>query len=101
MKDVFLQYAQKGAMTLEELAQVLQVKPEYVRRNSMPGGFIPRIPGLRQVRFDPMKMIEVFCEAPAARQPAEAQLRPSSLKTEETQRHKTEAKSKGVRKCLL
>lgn len=93
MKEAFLAFAQRGqAMTKEDLALILRVKPEFVRRNSMPPhGYIPRIPHLRQLRFDPLQMIDVFCQHPKVE-------RPSSLTIE---RHKTGAKPiGGYRKCL-
>lgn len=88
MKEKFLTYAKDGAMTKEQLAGVLQISPESVRRMAK-ANKIPRISGLRAVRFDPIAMIAVFCEAPK---------QASSLTIE---RHKTTAKTmKGYRKCL-
>lgn len=88
MREIFLQYAKKGAMTKEEVAAVLNVKPDAIRRMAK-SGKIPRIPGFWQLRFDPMAMIEVFCEP---------QVTKRSLTIE---RHKTSAKpQKGFRKCL-
>ena len=65
LKEQLLEFVKRGtAMTCEELAGVLKISPDSVRRNSKPPeGFIPRIPHLRAVRFDPVKMIEVFCES--------------------------------------
>ena len=93
MKAAFLVFEKRGvAMTAQDLAVILNVKPDYVRRNSKPPhGFIPRIPYLRQLRFDPMQMIAVFCQPPKVEGPR-------SLTIE---RHKAGAKpSEGVRKCL-
>lgn len=90
MKEIFLEYAKKGAMTKEELAGVLKISPTYVYA-MVRSGKIPRIPGLHYYRFDPMAMIDVFC------QPQKVE-RPSSLTIE---RHKTGAKPNGgYRKCL-
>lgn len=89
MKEIFLEYAKTGAMTKEELAGVLKIKPEAVRRMAKEGK-IPRIPGIRFVRFDPMEMIRLFCEPQGHRQ--------RSLTIE---RHKAAAKPNGgYRKCL-
>lgn len=91
MKEAFLQYAKTGAMTKEELAEVLKLKPAAVWRMAR-AGKIPRIPGIHLYRFDPTVMISVFCEPP--RVPG-----PRSLTIE---RHKTDAKPNGgYRKCLL
>ena len=91
MKEKFLEYAKRGAMTIPELCAVLNHKEDWVRRNSMPGGFIPRLPGY-PIRFDPEAMISVFC------QPQKVESRPRSLTIE---RHRTGAKPiGGYRKCL-
>lgn len=87
VKEIFLEYAKKGAMTKEDLAEVLKISPDAVRRMAK-SGKIPRIPGLRFHRFDPLKMIDVFCAAKA--------LEPGSLTIK---RHKTCAKGE-FRKCL-
>lgn len=90
MKDIFLDYAKKGAMTIEELAQVIRRKETWVRNNSGAGKIIPRLPGL-PIRFDPIAMIDVFCQPPKVE-------KPRSLTIE---RHRTGAKPKGgYRKCL-
>jgi hypothetical protein len=92
VKEAFLEFASKKVtMTTEDLAAILRVSPEYLRKNSKPPhGFIPRVPLIRAVRFCPLKMIEVFCQEKAER--------PSSLKIE---RRKTGEKPKGgYRKCL-
>ena len=89
MKDLFLEFAKAGSMTDEDLASVLKVPVRTVQSMSRRGE-IPRIPKIRAHRFDPLKMIDVFCAAPAAR--------PGSLTIE---RHKTLAKPNGgYRKCL-
>jgi hypothetical protein len=49
-------------MTKEDLAEILKVCPESVRRMAA-AGKIPRIAHLRLLRFDPNKMIDVFCGA--------------------------------------
>lgn len=92
MREIFLEYAKRGAMTTEELAKVLRRSKDWVRRNSQgPACLIPRLPGY-PIRFDPMRMIEVFCEPPKKVE------RPRSLTIE---RHKTGAKPiGGYRKCL-
>lgn len=91
MKEIFLEYAKRGAMTKEELAKVLKVTPEAVRRMAK-SGKVPRIPHLRLVRFDPLEMIRVFCEPQGPNKKAR------SLTIE---RHKTGAKPNGgFRKCL-
>lgn len=90
MRELFLAYARKGAMTMDEVAAVIRRKPDWLRRKSAgPNPEYPRLPG-RPIRFDPMKMIEVFCDA----QKPEAR----SLTIEG---HKTGAKPNGgFRKCL-
>lgn len=60
MKEIFLEYAKTGAMTKEQLANVLKVKVSWIG-NKVREGIIPIIPGIRVHRFDPMRMIEVFC----------------------------------------
>lgn len=90
MKEIFLNYAKKGAMTIDELSAVLRRSPQWVRSNSGPGKILPRLPG-KPIRFDPMAMIDVFCR------PQKAE-RPRSLTIE---RHKTGAEPiGGYRKCL-
>ena len=93
VKETFKKFIDCGsAMTKEELATILKVSPDYVRRNSQPpDGFIPRIPYLRQLRFDPEQMLRVFCEPKSTE-------RPSSLTTEE---RNIQRKSKGrFSRCL-
>lgn len=92
MKELFLQYAQKGAMTPDELSAILRRKTSWVLDNSRGSkALIPRLPG-KPIRFDPMVMIEVFCR------PLVVDQRPRSLTIE---RHKTGEKPKGgYRKCL-
>ncbi len=68
MKEILLEYAKAGAMTKEDLAKVLKVSPDVVRRMAKTGK-IPRIPGIRFIRFDPMRLIEVLCETPSAKKP--------------------------------
>ncbi len=88
MREIFLSF--KGAMTKEDLAEVLKVKPDHVRRMAK-AGVIPKLPGLRLLRFDPLAMIEVFC-----RPKAEKATRSLTI-----ERHKTGAKSNGgLRQCL-
>lgn len=91
MKDIFLKFAENGAMTVDELAGVLRRSSTWVRDNSRPGApLIPRLPGY-PIRFDPIAMIDVFCPPPKA-------TGPGSLTIE---RHKTLAKPNGgYRKCL-
>lgn len=89
MREIFQQYAKSGAMTKEQLAEVLKISPDQVRRMAK-AGKIPRVPGVRQVRFDPNEMIRVFCEPPKPKA--------RSLTIE---KHRTAAKpSGGFRKCL-
>lgn len=90
MKDLFLEYAKRGAMTKEDVAEVLKISPEVVRRMAKEGR-LPRIPHLRFVRFDPLELIRVLCEP-------QGQTKARSLTIE---RHKTGAKPNGgFRKCL-
>jgi predicted transcriptional regulator len=90
VRELFLEYAKRGAMTKEQVAEILKIKPEMVRRYASMG-VLPRIPGLRLVRFDPMALIDVLCKPKVLEQPR-------SLTIE---RHKTGAKSKGgYRSCL-
>lgn len=90
MKEIFLEYAKSGAITIDQLAAVLKRKRGWVREHSGPGKLIPRLPGY-PIRFDPVAMIDVFCQPPKVE-------RPSSLTIE---RHKTIAKPNGgYRKCL-
>jgi hypothetical protein len=93
MKAAFLEFVRMGrSMTAEEVAAIIRVKPDYVRRHSKPSqGFIPRIPHLRQLRFDPSRMVEVFCEGP----------KPERARSLTIEGHKTGAKPNGgYRKCL-
>jgi excisionase family DNA binding protein len=77
-------------MTKEELAKVLRIKPSTVYAMAR-AGKIPRIPRIRQLRFDPETLMAIFCQAPALPEPR-------SLTIE---RHKTGAKTNGgIRKCL-
>jgi hypothetical protein len=90
MREIFLKYAKDGAMTKEQLAEVLKIKPSLVGDMARRGE-IPRIPHCRLIRFDPLVMIEVFCHPPKAE-------KARSLTIE---RHKTNAKTNGgYRKCL-
>jgi hypothetical protein len=89
MREIFQQYARTGVMTKEELASILKISPDEVRRMAK-AGKIPRIPNLRRVRFDPLEMIRVFCE------PQKPKARSLTI-----ERHKTTATtSGGYRKCL-
>jgi len=89
MREIFLTYAKRGTMTKEELAKVLNVSAGTVRRMAADGR-IERVPGLRFLRFDPLKMIDVFCAAKA-----------ESARSLTIERHKTGAKPNGgYRKCL-
>ena len=91
MREVLLEYAKKGAMTKEDLAAVLKVKPAHVGAMARSGA-LPRIPNLRLIRFDPMELIRVLC-GPSKKEESR------SLTFE---RHKTGAKptTGGLRKCL-
>lgn len=93
MRDLFLEYAKIGAMTMDELAAVLRRKPSWVRAHSFgASAMIPRLPG-KPIRFDPLVMIDVFCRPQSP--PPERQ---RSLTIE---RHKTGEKPiGGYRKCL-
>ena len=89
MREIFLEYAKRGSMTTEELAGVLNLKPETVRRKAKRGD-IPRIPNCRKVLFDPREMILLFCSVPGEG--------PRSLTIE---RHKTGVSTiGGYRQCL-
>jgi lipoate-protein ligase A len=89
MREIFQHYAKAGSMTKEELAKVLKISPEAVRRKAK-AGQIPRIPNLREVRFDPSEMIRVFCE------PQKPKARSLTI-----EKPKTAAKTNGgYRKCL-
>lgn len=93
MKDSLLEYKRLGkAMTCKELAELMRVSTDTVRRLSQPPyGTIPRIPGVGVIRFDPSVLIEVLCSPPKAKEPR-------SLTIE---RHKTGARPiGGYRKCL-
>lgn len=91
MRELFAQYANRGAMTIDELCLILNRSKDWVRRNSKGDDcLIPRLPGL-PIRFDPSRMVEVFCGPPKVE-------KPRSLTIE---RHKTGARSEGgYRKCL-
>ena len=91
MRDLFLAFAKNGAMTVDELAQVLRRSPQWVRDNSRgSASLIPRLPGF-PIRFDPMAMIDVFCQPPKAK----------GLSSLTIERHKTGEKPfGGYRKCL-
>jgi hypothetical protein len=91
MREALLQYAKTGAMTKEQVAELLNLRPEAVRRMSKDGR-LPRIPGVKPIRFDPAKLMQVLCpDAPA---------KPRRSLTIEG--HKTDAKRPkgGYRKCL-
>ena len=91
MKALFLKFSERGAMTLTELASVLRMKVDFVRRKAQRGE-IPRIPGTgRQYRFDPLKMIEVFCEPPK---------QDRSLTSEKRESGGNQHSRGGFRKCL-
>lgn len=82
-------------MTCAELAALLRVRPETVRRMSQPPhGRVPRIPHLRQVRFDPARMIDVFCNDLGGNPPPPER----SLTTEK--RSSRGNPNGGFRKCL-
>lgn len=93
MRAAFLELQARGvALTKEDLAKILNVTPDYVRRHSKPpNGFIPRIPHLRQLRFDPQKMIEVFCDGP---------LPEGKCSLTKEKRNFVGNQSKGFHKCL-
>lgn len=83
MREIFLDYAKRGAMTKDDLAKVLKIKPETVRRMAA-AGKIPRIPHTRLLRFDPMQMIDIFCASKA-----------EGLSSLTIKRHKTLEKTDG------
>lgn len=89
MKEIFLEYAKKGSMTTEQLASLLNLEAETVRRKAKRGE-IPRIQGIRSVRFDPLKMIDLFCAVQG-----------ESSRSLTIERHKTDVKTVGgYRQCL-
>jgi hypothetical protein len=92
MRRALERYAEQGAMTIDQLAAVLQRTPDWVRRHSSgERAFLPRLPG-KPIRFDPMRLIEILCDDAKVE-------RPCSLTTE---RYKTSEKSNGgYRKCLV
>lgn len=93
MKELFLEFAKQGAMTPKDLAGVLKRTYWWVLNHSgeePTEKLIPRLPG-KPVRFDPMRMIDVFCTPQKV-------TKPSSLTIG---RHKTVAKPEGRwAKCL-
>jgi hypothetical protein len=97
MKLLLMKYSERGAMTLEEFAAVINQKPAWLRRNSSePGDQKPklyeRMRG-KPIRFDPTRQIEILY-------PSDVQARHSSLTIEG---HKTSAKKPingGFAKCL-
>lgn len=95
MKEAFMKFVNAGVtMTCDELAKIVGYSPDFVRRHSQPPhGFIPRIPPGKPIRFDPTRMIEVFC-TPQIEPPAPSR----SLKTE--RRKISENQKGGFRKCL-
>jgi hypothetical protein len=89
MRQIFLEYLKRGAMTTEELARVLNRKISWVRNNSGPGKLIPRLPG-KPLRFDPERMIDLFCA------PVQSDQRSLTI-----EKHKTRVTPKGgYHKCL-
>ena len=62
MREIFLKYAKTGAMTRDDLARALKRSPTWVMVNSRRGQLIPRMPG-KPIRFDPLAMIDVFCQS--------------------------------------
>lgn len=90
MKEKFLEYAKRGAMTRKELAEVLNISERSVG-NMVRAGKVPTIPRIREHRFDPMQMIETFCAV-------EAKKSPRSLTIE---KHKTRGRlNGGYLECL-
>ena len=59
MREAFLSF--QGAMTCRDVAKILCVKPDWVRRKAHRGE-IPRIPHMRFVRFDPKALADYFSE---------------------------------------
>lgn len=92
MREIFLEYSKRGAMTMEEVADVLRRKPDWVRRHSSgSNATIPRLPG-KPIRFDPVALIKVFCEPQAPQ-------KSRSLTTEKRSFSGNLLKG-GFRKCL-
>ena len=85
MREILLEFAKNGAMSKEDVAKVLKISPECVRRMAKDGR-LPRIPGLRAVRFDPLELLRVLCDPPKPKP------RARSLTTEG---HKTVGKTNG------
>lgn len=92
MREALLQYAKKGAITKEELAEILRIKPETIRRLAK-AGKIPRVPNIGRVMFDPLKMIEVFCKEEGV-----VATPPRSLTIERPRQ--SASQKKGMRTCL-
>jgi hypothetical protein len=89
MREIFLQYAKRGAMSKKELAKVLNLSERAIS-DMVRAGKLKAIPNLGHHKFDPMVMIDTFC-------PDQGQKPSRSLTIE---KHKTGAKPGGFRKCL-
>lgn len=68
MKEIFLEYAKAGSMTKKELAGVLKMTTRWVSDRAREGK-IPVVPMTRPYRFDPTRMIELFCEPQKVERP--------------------------------
>lgn len=86
MRDAFLKF--EGAMTCEDVAKILRMRPEWVRQQAK-AGKLPRIPNMRFVRFDPLALVDVLCP-PQSR----------SVTIENRILKVAPKKQKGVSKCL-
>ena len=86
MREIFLEYAKSGAMTKEDLAKVLKISPDLVRRMAA-SGKIPKIKHIRFLRFDPLAVADALFPS----------IQPRSLTIE---KHNSLAKKKGYSKCL-
>lgn len=65
MRAAFQRFIDAGqAMTLADVAFVLKMKVDFVRREAR-AQRIPRIPGTgRLYRFDPSKLMDLYCDPP-------------------------------------
>lgn len=61
VKEAFLRFIELGtAMTAEEVAAIVRVTPGTIKEKARQG-LIPRLSGIKPMRFDPQRLIEVFC----------------------------------------
>mgnify|MGYP006196621155 CR=1 FL=1 len=93
MREILLDFIKRGeVMTCEDLARVLKITPDTVRRKAK-AGIWPRIPHLWEVRFDPEAMMNILCDSQKAE-------KPRSLTIERHKRQSVKPLNGGYVQCL-